>query len=441
MAHIVASRNNILRQNASKKANDEKMVARKTSELTTTSMANFKYAKSEGLSDNTNLSSNHGGGYISKIRLNSVSGKPKEVKKVPLVRTHSKVFFKPGGRRTSTSERKPFSVAPPDQAVPTDHVLSPMDVDSPMVMIRNKQKKPSCIVDIDAMCDPLNCSEYAQDIIDYLQAVERRFSFPTNFLSDKKSEVSPQMRSVLMDWLIQVQVHQELSQYTLHLCANLIDKFLAHTKIQLNVLQLLGITCLLLAAKFHERFPPEITDLCRLTDDTYKPDQVLKMERYVLKKLEFNLNLPGPIVFLDRFLMVNACDKNDLIKSMAVYLLDLLLIEISYVHFFPSVLAASCLYVAREVLGVSGEEVWDRNFMHYTKYSVKDMEACISMVQRALNKQSRSRFQGAKNKYAHHVYHGISKHRSVLRCVDLWPEESDEVFGKTESPEPLETIV
>jgi len=45
-----------------------------------------------------------------------------------------------------------------------------MDDHSPMVMIRNKMvRKPSCVEDIDAVTDPLKCTTYAQDIIDYLQ--------------------------------------------------------------------------------------------------------------------------------------------------------------------------------------------------------------------------------------------------------------------------------
>ena len=45
-----------------------------------------------------------------------------------------------------------------------------MEVDSPMVRIRNVMtRKPHGILDIDAIKDPLTSSEYAQDIIDYLQ--------------------------------------------------------------------------------------------------------------------------------------------------------------------------------------------------------------------------------------------------------------------------------
>ncbi|WAR07485.1 CCNB2-like protein [Mya arenaria] len=279
MAHIAAGRMILMRQNDNKNVPTEKLAVRKHNILAQEAMANFKYKPNpvdpqNPVQPRKGLRLESNGGYINKIRMDSVSGKPKEAKKVPLVRTHSKVFFKPAaGRKKSVAEKK-FTVDVPDHVA---HDMSPMDVDSPLVMIRNKMtKKPIHVQDIDAMNDPLKSSVYAQDIIEYLQN------------------------------------HQELSQFTLHLCANLIDKFLAKQRVLLNVVQLVGITALLLAAKYYERFPPDIVDLCRLTDDTYVPDQVLKMERCMLRKLDFDLNMPGPIVFVERFLMVNDCENKHL---------------------------------------------------------------------------------------------------------------------------------
>ncbi|OWF43518.1 G2/mitotic-specific cyclin-B2 [Mizuhopecten yessoensis] len=100
-----------------------------------------------------------------------------------------------------------------------------------------------------------------------------------------------------------------MCQQTLHLSVALIDEILNRVKISLAVLQLLGITCVLIAAKYVERFPPEITSLCNLTDNTYEPQQVLDMEKFILKELKFDLNFCEPIMFLDRFLEVEKEDK------------------------------------------------------------------------------------------------------------------------------------
>ncbi|XP_045187579.2 G2/mitotic-specific cyclin-B2-like [Mercenaria mercenaria] len=410
----------------------ENQAVRKAGEIAQgNAFADFKFTefkKDEGLKERPGLTdgTNRHVGYVNKIRRDSVSGKPKEVKKVPLVRTHSKVSFKPGGRKPSVSEKKQtrFTVPVPSHVVPDDHELSPMDVDSPMVRIRSVMtRKPHGVLDIDAIKDPLTCSEYAQDVIDYLQMVERRSSFPEKYLQQKGSDVTPHMRTVLMDWLIQVQVHQDLSQHTLHLCVNLIDKFLSIQNVMLDTLQLLGITSLLIAAKYHERFPPEICDLCHLTDGTYEPSQVLKMERYILKKLNFDLNIPGPVIFLERFLLVNQCEKKMLIQSMSMYLLDLTLTEATFVHFYHSLLAASAIYISRELLGC--DVLWDQAFAHYTKYSENDLSECVRAMKRTLSKLNKSKFTGAKQKYAHHDFHSISKHR-VLIPAELWPEHEHE---------------
>ncbi|WAR07486.1 CCB22-like protein [Mya arenaria] len=111
---------------------------------------------------------------------------------------------------------------------------------------------------------------------------------------------------------------------------------------------------------------------------------------------------------------------------MSVFLLDLTLTELSYVHFCPSMLAASAIYVARGLLACA--ELWNPSFVHYTKYTEKDLDECVRMIRKSLSKLGKSKFQGARTKFAHHSYHGISKHHSVLTAINLWPEEENDVF-------------
>ena len=64
---------------------------------------------------------------------------------------------------------------------------------------------PAGVRDIDAdVTDPFKEPTYAEDIMRHLRTQERKFGLPTNHLDGK--EVTPHMRRVLVDWLIQVQV-------------------------------------------------------------------------------------------------------------------------------------------------------------------------------------------------------------------------------------------
>ena len=57
------------------------------------------------------------------------------------------------------------------------------------------------------------------------------------------------------------QHHLNLEQDTLHVTVALIDDFLECQSLSLNNLQLLGITALLVASKFEERFAPHVSRL------------------------------------------------------------------------------------------------------------------------------------------------------------------------------------
>jgi len=64
----------------------------------------------------------------------------------------------------------------------------------------------------------------------------------------KQSEVTHAMRSILVDWLVDVAIEYKLHQQTLHLCVNYIDRFLSSMLVLKSKLQLVGITAMFLAA-------------------------------------------------------------------------------------------------------------------------------------------------------------------------------------------------
>ena len=56
-----------------------------------------------------------------------------------------------------------------------------------------------------------------------------------------------QMRCILIDWLIDVSVHFNVTDETLHYCVNYIDRALGALDIDKNKVQLVGVTCMKIA--------------------------------------------------------------------------------------------------------------------------------------------------------------------------------------------------
>ncbi|CAD8186118.1 unnamed protein product [Paramecium octaurelia] len=118
-----------------------------------------------------------------------------------------------------------------------------------------------------------------------------------------QTEINQTMRSTLIDWLIDVCIHFELMDETLHLSIIYIDLVLSTMKINRKDLQLIGVTSLKLADVYNERskeyFKQENCNAyAYITADEYNEKQIIDMEQQILSILDYNLTYRTPIQFL-----------------------------------------------------------------------------------------------------------------------------------------------
>lgn len=104
------------------------------------------------------------------------------------------------------------------------------------------------------------------------------------------------------------------------------------------MLQLVGVTALVVASKYEEIYPPALTDFIYVADDAYTRIQLLHMEMEILKTLEFQLYRPLPIQFLRRYSKIARVEE--LHHSIAKYFLELSSIEYDFVHYPPSLVSS-----------------------------------------------------------------------------------------------------
>jgi hypothetical protein len=58
------------------------------------------------------------------------------------------------------------------------------------------------------------------------------------------------MRFILMDWLVEVADLKSFDRRTLYMAMDLVDRYLARCTITRKTLQLLGIACMVIAARY-----------------------------------------------------------------------------------------------------------------------------------------------------------------------------------------------
>ena len=85
----------------------------------------------------------------------------------------------------------------------------------------------------------------------------------------------------------------------------LIDRYLAKTEeVPKTRLQLLGVTCLFVAAKIEEIYPPKLGEFTYVTDGACSDEEILQMELVVLKELNWGLSPMTPNAWVKLFMQV-----------------------------------------------------------------------------------------------------------------------------------------
>ena len=90
----------------------------------------------------------------------------------------------------------------------------------------------------------------------------------------KQPDITHAMRSILVDWLVEVADEFRLDPQTLYLAVSYSDRYLSRMSVMRSKLQLLGTATMYLSAKFEEIYPPDIGEFAYITDDTYTKKQV-----------------------------------------------------------------------------------------------------------------------------------------------------------------------
>ncbi|KJZ79126.1 hypothetical protein HIM_01277 [Hirsutella minnesotensis 3608] len=237
-----------------------------------------------------------------------------------------------------------------------------------------EEKHPWHEIDDEDKDDPLMVAEYATEIFEYLRDLEVR-SIPNPQYMSHQDDLEWKTRGILIDWLIEVHTRFHLLPETLFLAVNVIDRFLSEKVVQLDRLQLVGITAMFIASKYEEVLSPHVENFKRITDNGFSEAEILSAERFVLSTLNYDLSYPNPMNFLRR---VSKADNYDIqSRTIGKYLMEISLLDHRFMAYRPSHCAAAAMYLARLMLD-RGE--WDEILAHYAGYTEEEVEPVVELM-------------------------------------------------------------
>jgi len=242
--------------------------------------------------------------------------------------------------------------------------------------------------------DPQAVVEYVNDIYQYLMVKEKDRVDSRYMLN--QVDINEKMRAILVDWLVEVHRMFKLLPETLFLSVSIIDRFLSMKQISRDILQLVGITSMLIASKYEEIYAPECNDFVYISDGAYTKLQIISMEQTILNTLNFNITHPTSLHFLRRYSKAAGSDYT--LHTICKYLIEFVLVDVKFLKFAPSLLAAASVYLGRAM--TLKTPLWTPTVEHYSTYSETAVRECALEINDLLKKSQSSTLKAIRKKYS-----------------------------------------
>jgi len=291
---------------------------------------------------------------------------------------------------------------------------SPATPELPSPILDFRRILPSDVFDID-LCSE---SDIFPETYTYLKIQEEKFIVPADYLEN--NTIDSNMRSILVDWLLQVQHYLRLGQETLHLAVRILDTVLDRRDVDGNKLQLVGITALLIASKLEEYYPADIKKLLHLTEYSYEKKQLLQMEIILLEVLNFQVYSPTPQDFLSRYCSAALREEDGTFVKTCQLLIDVHLISESHSCLAPSLVTSAAVFTSLLLFSLSAtdclnceelNQLWTPTLEFYSTYKVSSLYSLANMMLELYMLQD---LRGVFNKYR-----SVSQHNKLTSAAHL----------------------
>ncbi|XP_060084118.1 cyclin-F-like [Ylistrum balloti] len=230
------------------------------------------------------------------------------------------------------------------------------------------------------------CKFYAKEIycgvsLDQAALTVREFVrsvTPINVQSCFKTshELTPSMRYILVDWLVEVAGMKDFSSQTLHVAVSVVDRYLKVHKTTRSKLQLLGVAAMVLCSRFLGKDIITIREAAWLTDNTYKYEDVVRMMGEITATLRGKIRVANSFDFVELFSLLARLDRKS--SFLAEYICELCLLQAEMGQYKPTEIAAASVLLARILTRL--DDPWPKRLVQFTGFTIEDISRCAFHV-------------------------------------------------------------
>jgi len=163
-------------------------------------------------------------------------------------------------------------------------------------------------------------------------------------------------RSKVCSWLLEFEDSYGITQDTITVACNYMDRYLSQVSTKMGILQLIAMGAIFVAAKLHETYPISMTELRDLADGIYLESDIKLMELELLRIIDWKLNPVTPQCFVNHIVQYipNVDLRSSIIEESAGFL-DVIIPEYRFLCYRPSVQAVAAILCSFETSALAPE--------------------------------------------------------------------------------------
>ena len=191
---------------------------------------------------------------------------------------------------------------------------------------------------------------------------ENEYTVNAYYLESRQMFITAGMRSLLVDWVMEICSEFFLKRETCHRAISYIDRYLSEAQsVRKEQFQLLGLTACYVAAKIEEVSLPRISDFSKSAGNIYTAVDIRMMERLIMQVLRWKILQPTCFTVGDWLMSQWDCyvggtggySQGLSLKDMRGYrrnreitqLMDSASLDIGILRFKPRMIAACACYL------------------------------------------------------------------------------------------------
>ena len=218
------------------------------------------------------------------------------------------------------------------------------------------------MADIASTLEAMRLQEASYRCVDYLSCLPSSLKRPQAGITSPP--VDAECRYKMVEWCYQVVDFCKFNRETVAIAMSYLDRYISTETgfpaiYDRKVFQLAAMTCLYTAIKIHEPEAMEPRIVAQLSRGVYTEEQVTDMELEILMAIQWRMNPPTALSFINNFLallpegVLSQTDR-DTVYELAKFQTELAVHEYSLVAVDASTLALSALMNALETVAFAG---------------------------------------------------------------------------------------